>query len=538
LNHSETGYQLPVQCIVQVFDDEGNRITSTKFDVVVLSDLTTGSNVSPSGNATFTIVNEEEFKRIANVIDDIENIVGDSDSLSARLVEIDTKIAEEVEKTIPVINQFDDFLPVTVNILAGFYQINSPNYTANPGFKCFVQKCTPGEKYRTSTKIREATTAVVLFFKENNTILSHLEKGTGVDVTYNDYEFIIPEGASSFVVVGKNVTPTLKKLQFNEVKIKEIDAIAKEGRSGILKAYKEGDLIRVASKYDTNNDFHVTFNRKGPNNIYTFNGFSTAPNPNQKVLGNLAVSNAVSLSAINTDWIGPYVVKAVNNVDGDKPTGATWTGGWHGYNGLTNNPLSATGKTISFQWFVDNTILPDSVVYDSNEVVVKVINQIQAYNTEKADGTGRAVLEETVFYITKPNATIEIKVSIRALEPIVIEQYMGLQMSSPTWNEAIFFDNDPNKKWTPCAGLNINSGAKNGGSSCQSFSMKKGEKRITMWLDEFGLGKRGSLEATQRLAYHESYNKAYFNLVRGGVGLTLDTDEIVKWKGGYKFFTE
>lgn len=96
LNHSETGYQLPVECIVQVFDDEGNRITSNKFDVVVLSDLTTGSNVSPSGNANFKIVDEEEFNKIINVTEELQVIKENETVFNDKLQSLDLQIIDVV----------------------------------------------------------------------------------------------------------------------------------------------------------------------------------------------------------------------------------------------------------------------------------------------------------------------------------------------------------------------------------------------------------------------------------------------------------
>lgn len=95
LNHSETGYQVPIECVVQVFDEEGNRISSAKFDVVVLSDFTTGSNVSPSGNATFTIVNEEEFNRVSSMINEVEEARGKEESINARFDSVTSQLAKE-----------------------------------------------------------------------------------------------------------------------------------------------------------------------------------------------------------------------------------------------------------------------------------------------------------------------------------------------------------------------------------------------------------------------------------------------------------
>ncbi|MGN1217566.1 MAG: hypothetical protein ACI4TD_06275, partial [Phocaeicola sp.] len=176
--------------------------------------------------------------------------------------------------------------------------------------------------------------------------------------------------------------------------------------------------------------------------------------------------------------------------------------------------------------------------YDCQEIIVKVTNNIQSYQTKKANGSGREVLKEVVTYTFKPSSMIEVEVEISALEAIKIITYMGHQsMTADVWNGEIFFEDDPKRKWYGIANEKVSSGNKTN-SNAREYTVRKNNNYLKGWINDFGLGKYQYITNNTELIYSNmpTAAKVYFNLVKDGEGLSLATSEIVKWSGGYKFF--
>lgn len=168
-------------------------------------------------------------------------------------------------------------------------------------------------------------------------------------------------------------------------------------------------ILTVTSPYGSG-AIVVEFGKRGPNNLPDFR-FITAD-------GRQKYNNS-------TDWFGPFVLEAINNIDGDNPKGA-YTGGNHNYNDTGSMDSTATARNINLFYYADGKSLSDGDSGFCSIVEIAWTNRVQAYNTKKADGTGREVLEER--HTLKFNgAEWEAYTEIEALEDIFCSQYYGMQ---------------------------------------------------------------------------------------------------------------
>lgn len=194
--------------------------------------------------------------------------------------------------------------------------------------------------------------------------------------------------------------------------------------------HRNGNLIEVMSKYSAVNDVIYLFDSVGPNSIMQIAGYDKLPNTEMYCSGDFSATRTHILQA-GTDWMSPYKVIAVNNVDGDgagQGVNGYYTGGFHAYDNSQSGV--ATGRTSAYKLFIDNKEITDTAnkVYKvTDRVTLEVTNLIQGNNTTKADGTGRAILQEKITYTITQNR-IDIVNTITALEDIVISQYYGLQL--------------------------------------------------------------------------------------------------------------
>ena len=296
----------------------------------------------------------------------------------------------------------------------------------------------------------------------------------------------------------------------------------------VVKKYDDG--IIFGFKYNSNEDMRILIKPCGQsklpqiNNIYKLSNSNKFPNLDFSNLGKI-FQNASS------DWVGPYTVRSSND-DGGKPDSWEFTGGWHGYNGDQTGEKTASNK--SFKYYIDNNEILDGEVKTGNKLKIVVVNNIQSSGTKKADGTGREVLEETVVYnITQNNINVEVQ--IKALEQIKITKYYGLQTVNNSYNGQLLYSDDSMKKWTDCNNVKIDGGTK-AESDCGEYKLKNNNDLLIAWIDKnYGLGKRKYVNDDKPVVWSADYNKTYMVLIDGNCD--LKTDEVLYWRGGYKFIS-
>ena len=379
-------------------------------------------------------------------------------------------------------------------------------YNAN---KEFVQYTTGGDK---SFTIPQDCIYVRFTIKKEDLDAIQFEKGD-IRTNYESYEI---------------------KLKNNVVHIENLDYNLQNALNSnyipplVVKKYDDG--IIFGFKYNSNEDMRILIKPCGQsklpqiNNIYKLSNSNNYPNLDFSNLGTI-FQNASS------DWVGPYTVRSSND-DGDKADSWEFTGGWHGYNGDQTGEKTASNK--SFKCYIDNNEILDDEVKTGNKLKIVVVNNIQYSGTKKADGTGREVLEETVIYnITQNNINVEVQ--IKALEQIKITKYYGLQTVNNSYNGQLLFNDDNMKKWTDCNNVKIDGGTK-AESDCGEFKLKNNNDLLIGWIDKnYGLGKRKYVNEDKPVVWSADYNKTYMVLIDGNCDLS--TNEVLYWRGGYKFIS-
>lgn len=167
--------------------------------------------------------------------------------------------------------------------------------------------------------------------------------------------------------------------------------------------------------------------KKTGNNLPDFASLEKVVNTSNNVLVDDDNTPTTILSS-STDFLSPSVVYAVNNANGDFPTMDTQklTGGWHMYNNYTTGDYSATARNISFKVFCDGVEVSDGETARGECVIVDIVNRLQGSNTEKADGTGREIVEQHFRIEFGDGFKAKVYGEITALEAIKYAVYYGI----------------------------------------------------------------------------------------------------------------
>ena len=185
----------------------------------------------------------------------------------------------------------------------------------------------------------------------------------------------------------------------------------------------KSNVLRAITKYTNTLDLCVAFGKHGGNNLPDFMSLATISNsdfcPANKY------DNCAEFLNITTDWHAPFIIKALNNVDGDQPAVSHFTGGNHNYSNSGASGYTATAVCDLLKYYVDGVEVSDFEGY-CNRLEAVWVNRIQASNTKKADGTGRFVLQEK-HTLKFDGVAWESSVELTPLEDITIVTYYGFQ---------------------------------------------------------------------------------------------------------------
>lgn len=213
-----------------------------------------------------------------------------------------------------------------------------------------------------------------------------------------------------------------------------------------------------------------------------------------------------------TDILSPMIITASENADGDLDDSYRLTGGNHSYAQTSGTP---SANTVLVEVFADGKPAGASGLF--NTLTLHARHEVQAWNTEKADGTGRAVLIEDD-YITWDGTKMNVEIHLTPTEAVTISEYYGLQLAEI--NSCNVY------------GDKVKKNIETGGYSdevpyfiegiCNGF-------RIRMHLDETGLGKY--TYNTTAIKYSKNdYKKAYFRPIGESHSFTA---EDCLWLRGY-----
>lgn len=304
-----------------------------------------------------------------------------------------------------------------------------------------------------------------------------------------------------------------------------LEALSRTVSAGGIQYKVSGDEVSVSAAYATGEDILVTLKKKGGNNIFDFYQFATFAHG--KAIEDLVDSDLTIIQTIGTDWHAPFIVKAVNNADGDMPSVNHFTGGNHEYTN-TGSGGTATGRTASVKVYADNSEVTDGCGA-CRHIEIKWTNYVQATNTKKADGTGREVLIENhaLFF---DGVEWKTQVEVIPLEDIIMATWYGLQATGTSGvYKAIRYVGATNR------GLYDGSSRSICGDDKATKVICCGEKhKLEIEIDPvYDLGDRRYYNGTEGI-FCEKYGKVYFNII-GNARLAKDC--LYCLRGKYKFST-
>lgn len=183
----------------------------------------------------------------------------------------------------------------------------------------------------------------------------------------------------------------------------------------------DADTLKVASHYSADRDLLVTMNLGRGNGLFDFESLKLFPSGMDIEDG---AGFAETMLSNGTDWHAPFIVRAIENADGDDIGNAYFTGGNHQYNNQGGGS-TATARSVSLRFFVDGREVVSGKGY-ANKIEIRWVNNVQGYNTRKVDGTGREILQERhrlIFDGVEWSETVDLE----PLEPVFMERWYGLQ---------------------------------------------------------------------------------------------------------------
>ena len=287
----------------------------------------------------------------------------------------------------------------------------------------------------------------------------------------------------------------------------------------------QNDVITVVSKYGAHNDIVTTLKRNGGNNLFDFYEFATLVNNSKNPFYN--IENANTFITSYSDWHAPFFVKAKNNIDGDDAESLHFTGGNHEYTN-TGAGGTPTAATVSLSVSVDGAPVYNRKGY-GNKLEISWTNLVQATNTKKVDGSGRAVLKETHAVVFDGKVWDE-HIALTALEDVTVHTWYGLQCmgTSDIYKNNLLITEDES---APVV-VDGTVGGNCGNNKASKFVGFGDIHKIEMGIDPvFGLGTREMYSGTQGL-FSTDYGKAYFRIIQDA---DLHANTSYELKGYYKF---
>jgi hypothetical protein len=286
------------------------------------------------------------------------------------------------------------------------------------------------------------------------------------------------------------------------------------------------NVINIITRYNDGYDMRYTLGKRGPNLLFDFLSLYKIANTTRIVSTEAAAGTAFLTN--NTDTLSPYVVAAVNNINGDLPASQHYTGGNHGYNNDATG--SATARCSSLVFFVDGKKVTSFIGYASR-VEMAWTNYIQAYNTKVSAGTGREVMKES-YRMSFDGSEWKIRCTIEFLEACTVTRYYGLEMATNAWDGYTLFQSSANKQWV-AGNVNANSTDKN----CNIITHKTGTDYTDLEIKPTGLGKTPLLGAMAYNAFRSNASKSYFYLI-DYTGYSMALGDVLTWEGARRFYSD
>ncbi|KDW03590.1 hypothetical protein [Escherichia coli] len=293
------------------------------------------------------------------------------------------------------------------------------------------------------------------------------------------------------------------------------------------------EIVRVQYVYTPNEDRVIELSRVGLNKLFSFSKLYKIYSVQDAIYQSGKMNNLSTVQVFDTDIIGPIMVSAENNENGDDPI-AAFTGGWHGFN--RDQSGSPTARHVSLQVWVDGKMVKDTFKGYTNDLVIETTSNIQGFNTKKKDGSGREIIQQKV-KMTFNEGRADVHIKMTPLEKVRIHTYYGLQtaLSQLYANSSIRYESGDSPEWKDTSSGPNDSGPKGKYPNVYRMTAKnKHNDEVLVWLDtKYGLGKRLNVSDKYPSAFFVGY-KSYFNLING-VPLILSTGQSAEVHGGLEW---
>ena len=232
------------------------------------------------------------------------------------------------------------------------------------------------------------------------------------------------------------------------------------------------------------------------------------------------------MHTVITDWHSPFIVRAVENIDGDfldEEYETAFTGGGHSIESIP------TASNEYFRVYSEGKLLNNGDKGISNRLVFTWSNLVQGNNTVKKDGTGRSILRELHRMVFDGLSWVS-EVEIVPIEDVEMVTWYGFQCASTnngSWTRIKYIGADNRRTYSgteksECVGNHVN-----------SLEGSGDKHMVQMELDtSYDLG-CGSYNNDKPRLFNESYGKAYFWLISNK---TLTTGCTYAARCTYRFF--
>jgi hypothetical protein len=404
---------------------------------------------------------------------------------------------------------------IDLNIENNYWNGNNKKYQDNSSaWSHAVIQIDPVKKYKMSGWGSSSAPGIIFFSGEPSasTQISYMLTGAdyagtsyGAGAIYKDFEFIPPSSATHAVIQTYASVQTLAASVFTIV----ADSTDSTATLPIEYSLKNG-VLTTSVNYD-NDSFKVNFGKRGPNSLPDFK--------------QICIKDKIEYNNV-TDWHGPYVMSAVNNADGDQVSNQYFTGGNHNYNNSGSSDATATARNLSLNYFADGKLLTEGDSGYAQHIEYQWTNRIQAYNTTKADGSGREVLEER-HRMVYDGLSFETYIEIEPLEDVNIQTWYGLQTGIGWTN--VQYIGGANR-----AAYKLTDGKASGNKLPSICAIYNDTDRLEMEIDrtlDLGTGILLPEDFTQGY-FSTSYGKCYSYLIKDA---NLSSGDIYGTRGYWRF---
>ncbi|MBS6446936.1 MAG: hypothetical protein KH382_05010 [Clostridiales bacterium] len=291
----------------------------------------------------------------------------------------------------------------------------------------------------------------------------------------------------------------------------------------------DGDVLDIVYKYSASQDMRVRLKKKGGNNLFDFYQFALIDNGTEFVSSDY--SGGTIYITTPSDWFAPFVMAAQENIDGDAVTSGHFTGGNHEYTN-TGTGGTPTARCSELKFFADGRQVSDGAADTVIEgycdrMEILWTNYVQAYNTKKADGTGREVLCER-HRMLFDGVRFWVRTELIPLEAVTVSAWYGLQCAtSHLWQGTAHYIGGENR-----ARFDVTTATECGNKNATALVIEKDANVLEMSVDPaVDLGDRRYYAGTQGI-FTTTYSKAYMYIIQGA---TLAANSVYTLEGSYRF---